>query len=127
MPKLAETNFKIAVCPVGKQDPRSWVTLTPYDPAVFIEGVAVFKYHLVLSARVNGLPQLLVRNLATPHATTRTKNRHMKPKAIAKVAEATALCGSDPAIGTCESDAVRMVSVAASGPTMSWRNDPKIA
>jgi hypothetical protein len=51
----------------------------------------------------------------------------MRPTAIAKAAEAAALCGSDPAIGTCESDAARMVSVAASGPTMSWRDDPKIA
>jgi hypothetical protein len=54
-------------------------------------------------------------------------NRHMRPTAIANAAEATALCGSDPVIGTCESDAARMVSVAASGPTMSWRDDPKIA
>ena len=69
-------------------------------------------------------------------------NRHMTPTTIAKAAETTALCCSDPAIGTsCESDAasdtVRVaisngqtepVSLAQSRfPDRSWRDDPKIA
>jgi hypothetical protein len=51
----------------------------------------------------------------------------MAPTKIAKTAETTTLCGSDPVVDTCASDAETMVSVAASGPTMSWRDDPKIA
>jgi oligopeptidase B len=37
----------------------------PYDPKVFVEGMSVFKNYLVLSARIGGLSQLIVRDLAT--------------------------------------------------------------
>ncbi len=59
------TNFKIVTCPVEKTDPANWTDLMPYDEKVFIEGVSVFKNHLVLSARVGGLSQLIVRDLGT--------------------------------------------------------------
>jgi hypothetical protein len=54
-------------------------------------------------------------------------NRHATPTATANAAEAITLCCSDPAADTWESDAARIVKVAASGPTMSCRDDPKIA
>jgi len=59
------TNFKVATCPIEKTDPANWTDLAPYDEKTFVEGVAVFKNHLVLSARVEGQSQLIVRDLAT--------------------------------------------------------------
>lgn len=59
------TNFKVVTCPVGKPDPANWTDLAPYDPKAYIEGVAVFKGHVVMPARVGGLTQLLVHDLAT--------------------------------------------------------------
>ncbi|MBX9626950.1 MAG: S9 family peptidase [Gemmataceae bacterium] len=64
------TNFKVVTCPVGKSDPAGWKDLTPYDPAVFVRDVDVFKDHLVVSARVNGLPQLMVRPFGPGDAHT---------------------------------------------------------
>ena len=59
------TNFKVATCPVEKPDPKNWTDLVSHDPKVYVEGVAVFKNHAVLSTRVAGLPQLVVRALKT--------------------------------------------------------------
>lgn len=59
------TNFKVVTCPVGKTDPAGWADLAPYDPKVFVQDVDVFKDFAVVSARVDGLPQLLVRDLST--------------------------------------------------------------
>jgi oligopeptidase B len=59
------TNFKIVTCPVEKSDPANWTDLAPYDPKVYVEGVAVFKNHAVMSARVGGLTQLIARDLKT--------------------------------------------------------------
>jgi oligopeptidase B len=59
------TNFKVMSCPVEKTDFASWTDEVKYDPSVFIEGVSVFKNHMVLSARVGGLSQLIVRDFAS--------------------------------------------------------------
>jgi oligopeptidase B len=59
------TNFKVVTCPVEQTDPSGWKDLMPHDPQVFVQGVAVFKTHLVVSARIGGLSQIIVRNLAT--------------------------------------------------------------
>ena len=59
------TNFKVVTGPVGPVGVGHWEDLVPYDPAVFVQDVDVFKDFAVVSARVNGLPQLLVRDLAT--------------------------------------------------------------
>ncbi|MBX9579165.1 MAG: S9 family peptidase [Gemmataceae bacterium] len=59
------TNFKVVICPVGQAAPANWKDLSPYDPAVFVQDIDVFRDHAVVAARVNGLPQLLVRDLAT--------------------------------------------------------------
>lgn len=64
------TNFKVVTCPVEKTELSAWADLVKYDPTVFIEDVAVFKNHLVLSARVGGLPQLIVRDLTTSDTHT---------------------------------------------------------
>lgn len=59
------TNFKVAFCPVLNTAAANWVDLMPYDPKTFVEGVDVFKNHMVVSARVGGLSQLVVRDLRT--------------------------------------------------------------
>jgi oligopeptidase B len=59
------TNFKVMTSPVGSTDPSRWTDLIPYDPAVYVEGVAVFKRHAVISVRTEGVPRLIVRDLAT--------------------------------------------------------------
>jgi oligopeptidase B len=58
------TNFKVVTCPVEKTDPANWTDLMPYDAKVFVEGVSVFKNHLVMSARVGGQSQVIVRDLS---------------------------------------------------------------
>lgn len=57
------TNFKVVTCPIDKTDPVNWVDWMKYDPATFIESVATFSNHVVLSARMDGLPQLIVRSI----------------------------------------------------------------
>ncbi|MBN9118252.1 MAG: S9 family peptidase [Planctomycetes bacterium] len=64
------TNFKVVTCPAEKTDPANWTDLAPYDPKVYVEGVAVFKDHAVLSVRVGGLTRLVVRDLRTGAAHT---------------------------------------------------------
>jgi oligopeptidase B len=64
------TNFKIVTCPVEKTNTANWTDLAPYDPKVYIEAVSLFKNHAVLSARVSGLTQLIVRDLKTGKAHT---------------------------------------------------------
>jgi oligopeptidase B len=59
------TNFKVVRFPVGKPDPAGWKDFLPYDPAVMVTGVALFKNHAVLSERENGLPHLRVIDLNT--------------------------------------------------------------
>jgi len=59
------TNFKVMTCSVENTAPANWKDLMPYDAKVFIEGVSVFKNHLVLSARVGGQTQLIVRDFGS--------------------------------------------------------------
>jgi oligopeptidase B len=64
------TNFKVVTCPVEKTEPANWTDLAPYDPKVYIEGISLFKNHAVLSARVGGLTQLIIRDLKTGKSHT---------------------------------------------------------
>jgi oligopeptidase B len=59
------TNFKVMASPAHQPAPANWFDVLPYDPAVFVEGVALFKNHAVLSVRMEGLPGLVVRDLRT--------------------------------------------------------------
>ncbi|MCC6420945.1 MAG: S9 family peptidase [Gemmataceae bacterium] len=62
------TNFKVVTCPVEKTAPAHWRDLVPYDPAVMVTGVDVFRDHAVLSERVKGLPALRVLDLRSNQA-----------------------------------------------------------
>jgi oligopeptidase B len=59
------TNFKVVMCWVARPGLKNWTDLEPYDPKVFVRDVDVFKNYVVVTARVNGLPQLLVRDVWT--------------------------------------------------------------
>jgi oligopeptidase B len=62
-------NFRIVTCPVDKTDPANWKDLVAHDPAIFVEGLALFKDFAVISERQEARPQLRVIDLKTglPH------------------------------------------------------------
>ncbi|MFZ1751127.1 MAG: S9 family peptidase [Saprospiraceae bacterium] len=59
--KDAAQNFKIMTTPESATDKSNWVDLLPYDKNIFIEGVDIFKDHMVISERKGGITQLRVR------------------------------------------------------------------
>jgi oligopeptidase B len=52
------TNFKAMTCAVDKTDPAAWKEFVPYNPAVMVNGVSVFKNFAVISEREAGIPHL---------------------------------------------------------------------
>lgn len=52
------TNFKAVSCPVDKTDPAGWTEFVPYNPAVMVNGVSVFKSFAVIAEREAGIPHL---------------------------------------------------------------------
>jgi oligopeptidase B len=58
-------NFALVTAPVDHPEQANWTTVVPHRPEVMLQGVALFKDHLVLSERENGLPQIRVTNLVT--------------------------------------------------------------
>lgn len=53
-------NFALKRCPIGENAPESWETVIPHDPAIALGGFTAFKNYLVISARREGLSQLLL-------------------------------------------------------------------
>jgi oligopeptidase B len=58
--KDGATNFKVTTCPVGDTDPARWKDFLPYNPAVMLGGVSLFKDFAVVAEREAGNPQLRV-------------------------------------------------------------------
>jgi oligopeptidase B len=56
------TNFKVMTCPVGDTNISNWKDFIPYNSAVMVNGVALFKDFAVVSEREAGNPQLRVIN-----------------------------------------------------------------
>ena len=54
-------NFKIMVTPENATTKDNWKDLMPYDKAIFIEGIDLFKDHMVISERKEGITQLRIR------------------------------------------------------------------
>jgi len=54
-------NFKIMVTPVNATTKENWKDLMPYDPNIYIEGLDLFKDHMVISERKGGITQLRIR------------------------------------------------------------------
>ena len=58
-------DFKISETPVSAPGWDHWKDLVPHIPGRPIGGMVVFQDHLVLSYRINGLPQVQIMELAT--------------------------------------------------------------
>jgi oligopeptidase B len=59
--KDGATNFKIMKTPENTTFKENWTDLMPYDKNIFIEGLDLFKDHMVISERRNGITQLRIR------------------------------------------------------------------
>lgn len=58
-------NFRLMETPVTKTDVENWKEVIPNRADVLLEGIDVFKDHLVITERKNGLLQLRIRNINT--------------------------------------------------------------
>jgi oligopeptidase B len=56
-------NFKIVTAPVDNPGRANWTDLLPYDPAIKIDGLEVFRDHLVIYQRQEGLRQIRIGDL----------------------------------------------------------------
>ena len=59
------TNFKVVTCPVGTTDPGAWKDFRPYNPAVLVGAVGVYRDYAVVAEREAGLPHVRVIDLKT--------------------------------------------------------------
>ncbi len=58
-------NFRLMETPVGKTGVENWKDLIPHRTDVLLEGIELFKNHLVVTERKEGLMQIRVRNLSS--------------------------------------------------------------
>ncbi len=58
-------NFRLVSAPVADPGARNWTDVLPHRPAVRLEGVDVFRRHLVAYEREGGLPRISVMDLET--------------------------------------------------------------
>jgi oligopeptidase B len=54
-------NFKIMVTPESATTKENWTDLMPYDKNILIDGIDIFKDHMVISERKDGITQLRIR------------------------------------------------------------------
>ncbi|MCO5242094.1 MAG: S9 family peptidase [Chitinophagaceae bacterium] len=62
---LNAKNFRLMSCPLNKTDSSTWKEVIPHRPDVLMEDIEVFKDHLVVTERKNGLVQLRIRNMVS--------------------------------------------------------------
>jgi oligopeptidase B len=58
-------NFQLMTTPLSKTTKENWQTLIPNRSDVFLSGIEIFKNHLVVSERKNGLIQMRIINNTT--------------------------------------------------------------
>ncbi|MDP4823309.1 MAG: S9 family peptidase [Aestuariivirgaceae bacterium] len=58
-------DFKIATAPLASPEPAHWRDVIAHQPGHLIISVGVFARHMVRMERVNGLPRIVVRELAS--------------------------------------------------------------
>lgn len=59
---LDAKNFRLMKTPVDKTAKENWKEVIPHREDVFLEGIEIFKNHLVVEERKEGLTQMRVRN-----------------------------------------------------------------
>jgi oligopeptidase B len=62
---LNAKNFRLMACPFHKTDSSAWKEVIPHRADVLLEDIDVFKDHLVVTERRNGLIQLRIRNISS--------------------------------------------------------------
>ncbi|HTS01515.1 MAG TPA: oligopeptidase B, partial [Thermoanaerobaculia bacterium] len=63
-------NFRLVTAPVSAPGRANWKEIVPHRPDVMLEGVDLFRDHLVLEERANGLPRFTVKSFATGESRT---------------------------------------------------------
>ncbi len=63
-------NFRLVTAPVASPGRANWKEIVPHRVDVMLEGVDLFKDHLVLDERANGLPRFTVRSFTTGESHT---------------------------------------------------------
>jgi oligopeptidase B len=58
-------NFRLVTAPVSAPGRANWTEIVPHRPDVMLEGVDLFREHMVLDERANGLPRFTVRSFAS--------------------------------------------------------------
>ncbi len=66
--RAGTTNFKIVTCPIDKPDPANWKDFVPYNAAVFVNNISLFKDYAVIAEREKGLSHLRVIHFLTSKA-----------------------------------------------------------
>jgi len=59
--KDGATNFKLMTAPLTETAKENWVDFIPHRPDILLEGFSIFKNYLVLSERIKGITQIMVR------------------------------------------------------------------
>jgi len=54
-------NFKIMTCPDGQTNKSNWVDFETHRKDVLVQGMSIFKNHLAISERVNGVSKVRIR------------------------------------------------------------------
>lgn len=57
------TNFAVMQAPLKTPSPANWKPLVPYADSIFVENVDAFSNFLLVTQRVGGMRQLVIRNL----------------------------------------------------------------
>jgi oligopeptidase B len=58
-------DFRICEAPIGTSDPGSWREIVPHKPGRLLLDIVAFAGHLVRLEREDGLPRIIVRDLAS--------------------------------------------------------------
>jgi len=58
-------HFRLVSAPVGDPSEKNWTEVIPHRESVMLEGVDLFRDHMVVFERENGLPQLGITDLRT--------------------------------------------------------------
>jgi oligopeptidase B len=63
-------NFRLVTAPVASPGRENWKEIVPHRADVMLSGIDLFRDHLVLDERANGLPRFTVRSFATGESHT---------------------------------------------------------
>ncbi|MFN7694146.1 MAG: S9 family peptidase [Burkholderiales bacterium] len=62
---LGAKDFRVATAPVGRTSPEQWKTLVAHRPGVLVQDLELFKGHLVVSEKSEGLNRFRIHDFAS--------------------------------------------------------------